>query len=154
MSEMSDAFKNAQWFDACDSETLTHDTWQEAVEEWVEKRLTGPFPMDDDEFERQVRAMCAVSVRAMDPMRFSKSELKGASEEMAEEFLRDYLEERDNPEPPDDHDPTNGNFVLIVAAFRDAIEKAEQLIDVWMCHEVASHSFDFDEVWEIVGEDR
>ena len=142
MSE--DKFDTAKFY-TCDdcAERLTHDSWDEALWEWLEQR--GEGMMEDGESEaswlrRVIEQEAPVEVFAYVPVTPSSGSFDHDIECLVENMQERWMEEYGSPDPFDDKEGPDLTAEE-TAAIENILNAAWKRETPWACDEVAKREY-------------
>lgn len=149
MSEHTpDPFDGAAFYDARESERLTHTEVEDAVSEACEMAVAGRFADGKwgtgAEVEAEIRRACPMTIEAFRRKEVTDAWVQRAAARAAEVVQESFAEEFGDPEG--DGDALAPLAGLLAPAVRTAVTGVE----VWACEVVAARSFSADEVVEMM----
>lgn len=140
-----DAFDKAKFYTARETETLTCETVEEALTEWVEMRVS--VGMTDEQVEKLVRDHGPITVEAFQPRKVDDAWIRIEAQRVLENFIERFCEEFGDPDGSTDVDGTR--VIRDPKIEARAVELLRVIVDgtgVWQCVEVGRREYDADAV--------
>jgi hypothetical protein len=143
------AFENAKYYDCKESETLIHETPDEAILDLVEG-CTGPGLLE------HIKSICPIDIAAYNPRVIDGAMVQDCAEramEAAVESLSNY-EEYWDPDGDADCGLSKEEIEKATAAIMPALTELFAKTDVWGCEIVAHREYSAEEVEELIRKDN
>jgi hypothetical protein len=145
-AEKPEPFDIADYYDCRESEELTSETLQEALEDFIDGNLSPPSNVTEE-----IRKLCPIEVVAYSRKEITEHFVRNVAEEcyarLAELFHEEY------GEPESDYggfDKESGEEIM--RDFLPAVRKAAARGTVWQCDKVGKREYDFEEVLRLMRE--